>query len=189
MQKKRTEPTVFINPVPLVMVSCGDERGRSSIITVGWGGGLCADPPFVGIAVRRDRYSHGIITDAGEYAVNLPSRELLAAVDYCGTISGRDRDKFADTGLNPQPAGELDWTPLIHECPVNLECRVEEVLRLGTHDFFVARVVASHVRETWTDDRGRIRAPSEELLAYCTGTYLSMGEELGSRGRSFGPGA
>ncbi len=187
MEKMSVNPQVFVNPVPLVLVTAADERGRSSVLTVGWAGGLCADPPFVGISVRRDRYSHGIISDSGEYGVNLPTRHLLEVVDYCGTVSGADRDKFADTGLNPEAAQELRWAPLIHECPVNLECIVTEVLRLGSHDFFVGEVVSTRCREEWVGD-GRIRADHGDLLAYSTGTYLSVGEDLGRRGKSFRPG-
>ncbi len=190
MTKKRdVSATVFVNPVPLVLVTVADRRGRHSIITVGWAGGMCADPPYVGIAVRLDRFSHDIICESREYAINLPTRDMLEVVDYCGSVSARERDKFADTGLHREAATRLQWASLIRECPVNLECRVEDILSLGQHDFFVGRVVATRAHSDWLGERGRICPLPREYLAYSSGEYLGIEAPLGRRGKIFRPRA
>src|SRR5512136_2829296 len=126
-------------PVPAVLVTCGVER--PNIITLAWVGTVCSQPPMVGIAVRPERHSHHLLREVGEFVVNLPPAGLVAAVERCGTVSGRDHDKFALCNLTPLPAARVR-VPLIAECPIHLECVVRQVLSLGTHDLFLGEVVA-----------------------------------------------
>jgi flavin reductase (DIM6/NTAB) family NADH-FMN oxidoreductase RutF len=150
--KTSRKPSTYLYPVPVVMVTCGEEK--PNIITLAWVGTVCSDPPMVGIAVRKARHSHRLIEESGEFVVNIPGQELLEPTDRCGHLSGRDTDKFAATGLTPEPASEVK-TPLIAECPVNMECKVRQKLELGAHDLFLGEVVAVHVDEECLDDSGR----------------------------------
>ena len=142
MAKKRLAPATALYPVPVVMVTCVDKSGRANIVTVTWTGTVCSEPPMIGISVRPGRFSHPMIKGTGEFVANIPSAEQLHALDYVGTISGRNcADKFESAGLTPLPAA-LVKAPLIKECPVNLECKVRKTLTLGTHTHFLAEVVA-----------------------------------------------
>ena len=152
MAKTKKKPSTYLYPVPVVMVTCGIEK--PNIITLAWVGTVSSDPPMVGIAVRKERHSHRLIEESGEFVVNIPGDELLEATDHCGQVSGRDTDKFAATGLTPEPASEVK-APLIAECHVNMECKVREKLELGAHDLFLGEVVAVHVDEEYVDDSGR----------------------------------
>jgi flavin reductase (DIM6/NTAB) family NADH-FMN oxidoreductase RutF len=166
-------------PVPAVMVSCGIEE--PNIITLAWVGTVCSRPPSVGIGVRPQRHSHGLIVDAGEFVVNLPSSELVGVLDYCGQVSGREVNKWEACGLTPAAAEEVR-TPLIAECPVALECVVTHRLDLGAHDLFVGEVVAVQVDESVLDEQGRIDYERAAPLAYIGGYYRRIGELLGRHG-------
>ena len=166
-------------PVPAVLVSCG--RERPNIITLAWVGTLCSDPPSLGIGVRPERHSHRLIADAGEFVVNLPAAGQVAAVDYCGQVSGRDVDKWAACGLTPAPAQNLS-VPLIAECPVALECRVTHHLSLGVHDLFVGEILAVQVDEEVLTPQGHIDHELARPLAYAGGHYYHLGELVGRFG-------
>ncbi|MDI6704559.1 MAG: flavin reductase family protein [bacterium] len=156
MQKLLKKPSInYFYPSSIVMVSCIDKEGRPNIITIGAVGIMCAKPPIVGIAVAPERYSYSLIEEQKEYVVNIPSSDLVKKVDYCGTHSGRDKDKFKETGLTPQKA-EVIKTPLIKECPVNLECKVKDIIHLGSHSWFIGKIVAVHVNPEILDERGNI---------------------------------
>lgn len=177
---KVTKPgSTILYPVPAVLVSCGTEK--PNIITLAWVGTLCSDPPAVGIGVRAERYSHGLIAEAGEFVVNLPRADQVDVVDYCGHVSGRDVDKWAECGLTPVPASHVR-VPLIAECPVALECRVTQRVTLGSHDLFVGQVLAVQLDETVLDEQGRLDQERARPLAYGGGYYWRVGELLGRFG-------
>jgi flavin reductase (DIM6/NTAB) family NADH-FMN oxidoreductase RutF len=177
---KVTKPgSTVLYPVPAVLVSCGVEK--PNIITLAWVGTVCSDPPAVSIGVRRERFSHALIAEAGEFVVNLPRADQVDAVDYCGQVSGRDVDKWDMCGLTPSPASRVR-VPLIAECPVALECRVTQKLALGSHDLFVGEVLAVQLDEAALDEKGRLDYDKARPLAYVGGYYWQLGEMLGRFG-------
>lgn len=182
MTKVTRSPTTALYPVPAVLVSCG-VGSQANIITLAWAGTLCSDPPMVGIGVRPSRHSHELIKEVGEFVVNLPTAEQVEWVDYCGTVSGRDENKWDVSGFTPISGTEV-VVPLIVECPVNIECRLERTLSLGSHDLFIGRVVAVQMDEAVVDDRGRPDIAKASPLAYVNGDYRRVGEALGTYGFS-----
>ncbi len=175
MNKVVQRPATALYPVPVVLVSCGD--ARPNIITLAWVGTLCSEPPMVGIAVRPSRFSHGLIRATGEFVVNLPTASLLSVVERCGTVSGRQVDKFALCGITPAPASAVR-PPLIAECPLHLECRVRHTIPLGSHDLFVGEVMAVQADEALLDARGEVDFQRAEWLCYIAGRYHRLGEHL-----------
>jgi flavin reductase (DIM6/NTAB) family NADH-FMN oxidoreductase RutF len=174
------KPFVALRPVPTVLVSCGHGE-RANIITIAWIGTLCSNPPQLGIGVRPDRHSHGLIQETGEFVVNVPGEGLLDEVEYCGFVSGRDVDKFASRGLTPVP-GSATQTPIIAECPINLECRLVHTLPLGSHDLFIGEVVAVQFSEEVLDERGRVDNAKLKPILYTVDEYWGMGSLLGRYG-------
>ena len=183
MSKIEWKPGNMLYPLPVVMVSVADEEGRDNIITVAWAGTVCTNPPMVSISVRPERYSYRMIEETGEFVINLTTRNLTRAVDYCGVKSGRDTDKFKDMNLSTLSADKVK-APLIKESPVNMECCVKQTLRLGTHDMYVAEVVAVHADETYMDEKGRFLFENADPIAYSHGSYFTLGEKLGTFGYS-----
>ncbi len=183
MGKELWKPGNMLYPLPVVMVSMADRDGKNNIITVAWAGTICTNPPMVSISVRPERYSYPILKDTGEFVLNLTTKELVYATDYCGVKSGRDIDKFAALGLTPLRADQVK-APLIAESPVNIECRVREVKALGSHDLFLADVVAVHADEKYMDENRRFHLEKAEPVVYSHGTYYLCKEELGSFGYS-----
>jgi flavin reductase (DIM6/NTAB) family NADH-FMN oxidoreductase RutF len=182
MKKITQKPGTVLYPVPAVLVSCGTDQ-RANIITLAWVGTLCSEPPLVGIGVRPSRHSHGLIKEVGEFVVNLPSAQQVQWVDYCGTVSGRDEDKWAACGFTPAPATEVQ-VPLIAECPVNIECRLERTLSLGSHDLFIGQVVAVHVDEAVLDERGQLDFAKAQPFAFLGREYRQVSQRLGTFGYS-----
>lgn len=174
----------MLYPLPAVMVSCGREGEKPNIITVAWAGTICSDPAMVSISVRPNRYSYDIIRETGEFVINLTTKKLVKATDYCGVRSGRDVDKFAEMHLTPGKAEHLKYAPTVEESPVNIECRVTEVKELGTHHMFLAEVLGVTVDEAYMNENGRFELNSTGLVAYSHGTYFALGEELGTFGYS-----
>jgi flavin reductase (DIM6/NTAB) family NADH-FMN oxidoreductase RutF len=164
------------------MVSCGT-GAQANIITLAWVGTLCSSPPMVGLGVRPGRHSYRLIQEGGEFVVNLPTAEQVRLLDYCGIVSGRDEDKWAACGFTQVAATEVQ-TPLIAECPVNIECRLRQTLSLGSHDLFIGEVVAVQVDEGVLDERGRIDFARAAPFAYMGGEYRQVGELLGTFGYS-----
>ena len=185
MQNKKQEwrPGNMLYPVPAVMVSCQRENEKPNIITVAWAGTICSDPVMLSISVRKERYSHRIISETKEFVVNLTTKDLCRATDYCGVRSGRDVDKFKEMNLTPQKSSKIN-APAIAESPVNIECKVVNVIELGSHDMFIAIVEAVHVDEKLLDDKGRLRLEDANLLAYSHGEYFELGEKIGKFGFS-----
>ncbi len=184
MSRVALEPASLIFPTPVVMGSCRDRGEKAgNIITIAWTGILSSAPPHVGIAIRPERYSFQLIKESGEFVINLPSQDLVYATDYCGVNSGRDVDKFAVLGLTAAPATKVD-APMIAECPVNLECRVKQVVDLGAHHYFISEVVATHAREDLVLKHGRVNWEKAGLIAYRQGEYMELGKVLGVHGFS-----
>lgn len=183
MSKRQLRVSAALQPVPAVLVTCADAQGRANIITLAWTGVACSVPPMVSIAVRPERFSHSLIEESKEFVVNVPSTDLVWAVDYCGTRSGRSEDKFAGAGLTAVPASRVK-APLIAECPINMECVVRHVLSLGSHDLFVGEVVALHADERVLDESGAISAAKVRPLAYAPIDYWSLGDKLATHGYS-----
>ena len=182
MSKLIWKPGNLIAPVPAAMVSCGTME-KPNIITIAWTGNVSSSPAKVSISVRPERYSYGLIKESGEFVLNLTTAALVRAADFCGVRSGREVDKFAQLGLTPLPAREVAC-PLVGESPVNLECRVCDVIPLGSHDLFLADVLAVHVEEALVDDHGRLRMDQCHLAAYAHGEYFALGKKVGSFGFS-----
>ncbi len=183
MGKQLWKPGNILYPLPVVMVSVAGLNGEKNILTVAWTGTICSDPPMVFISVRPERYSHRFISETGEFVINLTTKELVFATDYCGVKSGRDVDKFKEMKLTPI-AGEVVKAPLIAESPVNIECRVTEVKSLGTHDMFMAEVVAVHADEKYMDENNKFHLEKAEPIVYSHGAYLATGNPLGTFGYS-----
>lgn len=183
MSKVIWKPSTALNPVPVVMVTCADNDGKANIITIAWTGTVNSDPPMVSISVRKERFSHKMIKERGEFGVNLVSEKLVFAADLCGVKSGKDGDKFALAGLTSEKASKIA-VPLIKESPISLECVVKDVLELGTHDLFLAEVVAVDVEESLIDEKGRLCLEKAGLICYSHGKYWGLGTSLGYFGYS-----
>ena len=183
MAKQTWKPGNMIYPIPAVMVSVTDGKGQDDIITVAWTGTICTNPPMAYISVRPERFSYHMIKETGEFVINLTTKELAFATDYCGVKSGRDVDKFKEMGLTPIPASEVK-APMIKESPVNIECKVRQILPLGSHDMFLADVVAVHADEKYMDEKHKFHLEKAEPIIYSHGSYFGCGELLGTFGYS-----
>ena len=173
----------MLYPVPAVMVSCKRTDEKPNIITVAWAGTICSDPAMISISVRKERYSYDIIKETGEFVINLTTRELAKATDYCGVKSGRDVDKFKQMHLTPAASVKIS-APAIAESPINIECRVKQVIELGSHDMFLAEVMAVNVDESLLDEKGTLHLSDADLLAYSHGRYYGLGDGIGKFGYS-----
>ena len=173
----------MLYPLPAVMVSCQGTEGKPNIITVAWAGTICSDPPMLSISVKKERFSHHLLMEGKEFVVNLTNKALVRATDFCGVTSGRDLDKFKETGLTPMPS-KVVKVPSILESPVNIECQVTQVLELGSHDMFLAKVVHVSVDEALMDERDTLRLKNADLISYSHGRYFLLGKELGTFGYS-----
>lgn len=174
----------MIYPLPAVLVSCGSVPEEYNLFTVAWTGTLCTNPPLCYISVRPERYSHAIIKRNGEFVINLTTRELAYAADWCGVRSGRDCDKFEEMGLTSGRASVVK-APVVEEAPVSIECRVREIVPLGSHDMFVADVVNVLADDRYLDpETGRFDLAQAEPLVYLHGGYYGLGERIGKFGWS-----
>jgi len=183
MAKKVLKPGTMLNPVPAVMVSCG-EGEQANIITIGWTGIINSEPPITYVSVRKSRHSHQLIAESGEYVINLTTEALVKATDFCGVKSGRDLNKWTEMNLTPVPAEDVKC-PMIGESPVNLECKVIEVKEYPTHDMFIGEIVKVHADEELFDEKGRICLDEAGLISYSHGEYFALKREpLGKFGYS-----
>ena len=182
MSKVQWKGGTFIYPIPAVMVSCGTME-ESNIITVAWTGILNTNPAMCYISVRPERYSHDIIKENGEFAINLTTRQLAYATDWCGVKSGRDVDKFKEMKLTKERANIIS-VPLIKESPVSVECKVKEIVPLGSHDMFVAEIVAIDADEKYIDEKGAFDIGKCDLIAYANGGYYPLESKIGKFGYS-----
>ncbi len=182
--KESWKPGTVLYPLPAVLVSCGAAPEEYNMLTVSWTGTICSDPPMCYISVRPERHSYGIIRRTGEFVINLTTERLARAADWCGVRSGRDYDKFREMGLTPGAALHVA-APIVEESPVNIECRVRQILPLGSHDFFLAEVVGVQVSAELIDPAtGRFALERAEPIVYSHGTYFALGEALGNFGWS-----
>ncbi|MBO5509696.1 MAG: flavin reductase family protein [Lachnospiraceae bacterium] len=183
MSKEIWKPGNMLYPVPAVMVTVSDGEGHDNIVTIAWTGTINSDPAMVSISVRKSRYSYELLSKNGEFAINLATRELTYAMDFCGVRSGRDIDKFAEMKLTKAKASTIN-VPLIEESPVSLECKVKQVLELGSHDMFIAEVTAVQVDSKYMNEDGKFDLNKASLVAYSHGEYYTLGECIGRFGYS-----
>ena len=183
MAKIAFKPGNMLYPLPVVMVSVADKEGNSDIVTVAWAGTICTNPPMVSISVRPERFSHHMLMETGEFVINLTTKELTFATDYCGVKSGRDVDKWKEMNLTPV-MGNVVKVPCIAESPVNIECKVVKVEKLGSHDMFTAEVVAVQVDDAYMDEKNSFHLSQANPIVYSHGEYYLLGEKLGRFGYS-----
>ena len=167
MAKKSIAPSTMLVPLPAVLVTCGGFQRKANIITISWCGIACSQPPMIAVAVRENRYSFNLIKESGEFVVNVPGANLVKEVDFCGNHSGKDLNKFKETGLTPVN-GEKVRAPLIEECPINLECQVRKTVELGSHHLFIGEIVATHIDESILTKEGRLDVKKIDPLVYTT---------------------
>ncbi len=183
MAKQQWKPGNMLYPLPAVMVTVRGKSGEDNIITVAWAGTVCTNPPMVSISVRPERYSCHMLEESKEFVINLTTEKLCYATDYCGVRSGRDVDKFKEMKLTKTEASLVN-APMIEESPVNVECRVEKIEKLGSHYMFIARVLAVHADEAYMDENGRFDLNKARPMVYSHGEYYGLGKKLGSFGYS-----
>lgn len=181
MSKVHIEPQTALFPLPVILVTCVDSAGKPNIITLAWTGIVCSEPPMLSISIRPHRYSYNLIKEQREFVVNIPTAEIMKETDICGTVSGRDVDKFKLTKLTPEKA-KVVKPPLIKECPVNLECRVKSSMKLGTHEMFISEILAVHVEESVTTSAESIDYSKAKPFTYNQGEYWTLGEKIGFYG-------
>lgn len=185
MAKVALKPNTALMPVPVTLVSCLDSNDRPNIITIAWIGTVSSVPPMLSISIRPSRFSHPIIMDSKEFVVNIPSQDLIIKTDACGSVSGKDVYKFDEFKLTPLQASQVK-APLIKECPINMECKVSHTLNPGSHDMFVAEIVALHADEEALTN-GKIDVSKVKPMAYVPHDYWSLKEKIGTYGFSQKP--
>lgn len=173
MEKVTFKPGTMLNPVPVVMVSCGSQPSEQNIITIAWTGIINSEPPMTYISVRKSRHSHTLIKSSKEFVINLCTEELASATDYCGVKSGRDVNKFKEQKLTAIPA-EIVRCPMIDEAPVNLECKVTQIIELPSHDMFLAEIVKVHADKKIISQSGKILLEDAQLICYNHGEYFGI---------------
>lgn len=177
------KPGTMLYPLPAVLVSCGTSKEDYNIITIAWTGTICSDPPMLYVSIRPERYSHNIIERTGEFVVNLTNKKLAFATDFCGVKSGRKINKFKELKLTPGKSEKIS-APIIKESPVNIECKVKEIKKLGSHDMFIAEVLCVHVDKKYIDKNGNLNFDKTEPICYSHGKYYLLGREIGHFGYS-----
>lgn len=183
MAKQVWKPGTMVYPAPAAMISVADAEGNTNIITAAWTGNICSDPPMAYVSIRPERFSYHMVEDTGCFVINLTTKKLARATDYCGVRSGRNEDECKTAGLRREPAGFVK-APLIKECPVNIECQVAGQIELGSHTMFIGKVLAVHVDEAYMDKNGRFDLAASGLMAYAHGEYLELGKRIGTFGFS-----
>lgn len=184
MERETLKPCTMLNPTPVVLVACSGTDGEKDMITVAWAGTVNSEPPMVSVSIRPERYSHGLISETGEFTVNLTDEAISRATDFCGVKSGRNTDKAKETGLHYIPAEGLEHAPAIAEAPVCLSCKVRQVIPLGSHDMFIGEVVGVTVRKDLLDKDGKLCLDRAGLICYNHGLYQKLGEVTGFFGWS-----
>ena len=182
MARQYWKGSALLAPVPSVMVSCGTAE-NANIITIGWCGVVSTHPPKISVSIRPERHSYNIIKESGEFVVNLTPASLVEVCEYCGTVTGRVVDKVKKTGLSVIPSSEVS-APTIENCPLSLECKVSDIIPLGSHDLFIADVVKVSVDENYLDENGKLRLDRADLLVFAHGEYFRLGKKLGKIGIS-----
>lgn len=183
MSKEFWKAGNMLYPLPVVMISCKRENEKPNIITVAWTGTVCTNPAMVYISVRKERYSYDIIKQSEEFVINLGTEELTRAVDFCGVRSGRDIDKFEEMKLTPIQGNHIS-APLIKESPVNIECKLKQIIPLGSHDMFLAEVLGVHVDTKYLNEKGKFELSKSNPIVYSHGEYYGLSDLLGTFGYS-----
>lgn len=183
MAKQSWKPGNMLYPVPAVMVSCQGADEKANIITIAWAGTTCSSPAMVSISVRKERHSYNILKETGEFVINLVTKDLVRAADYCGVRSGKEVDKFKEMHLT-KLASKTIKAPGIAESPVNIECKVTEIKELGSHDLFLAEVTNVTIEDDYMDENGKFDLNRAGLVAYSHGEYFELGAKIGSFGFS-----
>lgn len=173
MAKKSFKGSVMLNPVPVVLITSNSLEGKTNVFTVGWVGNACTKPPIISVAIRPERLSYENIKATGEFVVNLPTKALTKKVDYCGVRTGRKNDKIAEMGFSLEESENIS-VPMLKECPVTMECKLKGITPLGTHDLFLAEILAVHVDEKLIDTNGKIHLEKAELISYSHGEYFPL---------------
>ena len=183
---RELSPATLLSPTPVVLVSCADSENqdKKNMLTIAWAGVVNSDPPMVSVSIRKERYSHGMISGSGEFVVNLVDEEMCRATDLCGVRSGKDIDKAKETGLKYIAAPGMEAAPAVDGAPLSLSCKVRQVIPLGSHDMFIGEVVAVQVREDLMDEKGALRLEKARLVAYSHGLYQKLGSVMGFFGWS-----
>ena len=182
MSKQLWKAGNILYPLPAVMVSCGSME-QANIITIAWTGTLCTNPPIVYVSIRPTRYSYKLIKDSMEFVINLTTNNLVKETDFCGVKSGRDYDKFKVNKLTPIK-GNFVSSPMIEESPVNIECKVEQIIPLGSHDMFLGRVMGVTIDDRYMDENGKFHLNESGLISYSHGEYFELGKKYGKFGHS-----
>lgn len=183
--KIRKKPYTALFPVPVVLVTCVDSLGEPNIITLAWAGTICSEPPMIGLGIRPTRFSHNLIKESKEFVVNIPSTKKIMETDYCGITSGKDTNKFFETKLTAEEADKVK-APLIHECPINMECILKNIISLGAHDLFIGEIIQVHIDEAILDKNGNINFSKADPFVFNLGEYWSLQKKLGTYGFSKG---
>ncbi len=184
MNKVDFKGSVVLNPVPVVLITSRNKAGKDNVFTVGWTGTICTKPPMLSISIRPERLSYEYICETMEFIVNMPSSDMVKAVDYCGVKPGRKFDKIKDMGFTMKEGTNVN-VAYINECPVTIECKVKDIVKLGTHDMFIAEVVGSHINSNLIDEKGKIHFEKGDLISYCHGEYFKLPQNsIGSFGFS-----
>ena len=176
MKKREFKGSVLLNPVPVVMITCRNKEGKENVFTVAWTGTICTKPPMLSISIRPERLSYEYIKETMEFTVNMPHRKQTRETDFCGVRSGRQLDKIKECGFTMVEGKDVN-VPFIKECPVNIECKVKQIIPLGTHDIFLAEVVGSHVNENLMDENDKIHLEWDNLISYSHGEYFPISNE------------
>lgn len=184
MKKRYLKGSVILNPVPVVLITCRNLEGKENIFTVAWIGTVCSKPPMLSISIRPERLSYDYIKETMEFTVNIPNRKLTKITDFCGVRSGRQINKIKEMNLTMVKGSEIE-TSFIEECPISIECKVKEIIKLGSHDMFIAEVLCSHINEDLFDEKDKIDLTKADLIAYSHGEYFSVDKNpLGKFGYS-----
>ena len=184
MKKRYLKGSVILNPVPVVLITCRNLEGKENIFTVAWIGTVCSKPPMLSISKRPERLSYDYIKETMEFTVNIPNRKLTKITDFCGVRSGRQINKIEEMNLTMVKGSEIE-TSFIEECPISIECKVKEIIKLGSHDMFIAEVLCSHINEDLFDEKDKIDLTKADLIAYSHGEYFSVDKNpLGKFGYS-----
>lgn len=182
MSKVTWKPGTLLAPVPPALISCSHE-GKDNLITIAWTGILNSEPAKTYISVRPERHSHKMIKESGEFVINLPSQHIVRSIDFCGVRSGKNTDKFEACKLTREKASVVNC-PMVAESPVSIECKVTDVIPLGSHDMFMADIVAVNIDERYIDEKGKFHIEKCALAAYAHGQYFALGKKIGSFGYS-----
>lgn len=182
MKKITWKPAALLSPIPVVLVSCGTIE-KPNVITVAWTGIINTNPTMMYVSIRPERHSHKLISETGEFAINLVTKDLVRKTDQCGVYTGAKVNKFKKFSLTPAKATHIN-SPIVEESPINFECKVEKVISLGSHDMFLAKVVAVDINEDLINENGKLDMKKAKLVAYSHGDYLEIGKKIGSFGYS-----